>query len=117
MALLARIETPKIDASDADKKSESAVQGTREEIKESFSKKKFAINLLMYFLSFSTGACFTGLWLKFISFRTFEVDWGMDYFREPKMLAAMAVLFFLTGMGLVSAIRHIIIWIRECRTY
>ena len=102
---------------DQDGKSKDASQETKEAMEETPSRKMISAAFLNGLLTFLGGAITAGLWLKFISFRRFEVEWGMDFFRDPKMLAVLSFFFFLMGMGLVCGIRNIIIWLRECRTY
>jgi hypothetical protein len=104
-------------APDEDGKNKNVAQEAKEKIKEPPPHKKIAIGLLSHFLNFLGGALLAGLWLKFISYRRYEVEWGMDCFRDPKILIALTAFFFLMGMCMVCGIRHIIAWIRECRTY
>jgi hypothetical protein len=100
-----------------DLESNSEPQETVEAIKESFPEKKTSINLLMHFLTFLGGVLISGLWVKFIFACRYDVEWHLEAFRDPKILVTTSVFFFLMGVGMVYGVRHIVTWLKECRTY
>jgi hypothetical protein len=97
--------------------SRQTVSKTADEEKGVSLRDKIMDRLVVHGLPFLVGALLGGLWTKLVFFRRFEVEWGMDHFRGPVMLIVMTFFFFLLGVGLVYGVRHVLIWIKGCRTY